>query len=167
MKIPRASKNENDPSIKGNLSAEEIVRTDWKRNYEKKGIPLASLKQSIKDHVDDGGQMGRMRNTLIFLKINEGEDDVLFHTFTADVYEVYMSMMQLFSLSLAKTRGIETLYTFVSDKSAYRMASKLYGKENVDIEEEDNQENGKYKLTIDIGEAYRQGQRAVEAKARG
>ena len=166
MKTSSQSKKVNDPSIKGNLSAEEIVRTDWKRNYEKKGIPLSFLKQKVKSHVDSGGQVVRIRNTLALFSIEEGSNEAMFHTITADVYEVYMSMMQLLALSLAKVRNIEKIYTYIDDKQPYRMASKLYGESNVKFEESDVQQNGKYKLTINVGNYYRSGLKAGEAQPR-
>jgi hypothetical protein len=167
MKPQRAQKLGNDPSIKGNLTAEKIVETDWKRNYEKKGIPLLSIKKWIKHHVDTGGQVVRLRNTLVLLTMDEGSDEAMFHTITADVYEVYMTMMQLLALSMAKARNVETMYTYVNDKSPYRMARKLFGDSNVDFEEADLEQEGKYKLTIDVGDYYRAGQKAAEAQARG
>ena len=167
MKPLRAQKTQDDPSLKGNLTADQIVETDWKRNYEKKGIPLLSIKKVIKHHVDTGGQVVRMRNTLVLLTMDEGADEAMFHTITADVYEVYMAMMQLLALSLAKARNVETIYTYVNDKSPYRMARKLFGDNNVDFEESDLRQEGKYKMTIDIGDYYRAGQKSVEMQARG
>jgi len=162
MKMQRTQKLTNDPSIKGNLSAEEIVKTDWQRNYEKFGFPLNFLRQKVKDHIDMGGQIVRMRNTLTLLTMEKGSDEAMFHTITADVYEVYMSMMQLLALGLAKARNIQTIYTYVSDKSPYRMAKKLFGDKNVDIQESELEQNGKYKLTINIGDYYRSGKKFAE-----
>jgi hypothetical protein len=167
MKPQRAQKLSDDPSIKGNLTADQIVETDWKRNYEKKGIPLLSIKKWIKRHVDTGGQVVRLRNTLVLLTMDKGSDEAMFHTITADVYEVYMTMMQLLALSMAKARNVETMYTYVNDKSPYRMARKLFGDTNVDFEESDLEQEGKYKMTIDVGDYYRAGQKTAEARARG
>ncbi len=167
MKPQRAQKIGDDPSLKGNLTGDQIVEADWKRNYEKKGVPLLSMKKLIKHHVDTGGQVVRMRNTLVLLTMDEGSDEAMFHTITADVYEVYMTMMQLLALSLAKARNVETIYTYVDDKAPYRMARKLFGDSNVDFEESDLAQEGKYKMTIDVGDYYRSGQKAAEAQARG
>ena len=154
MKTNRANAIADNPSIKGNLTAEQIVTEDWKRNYEKKGIPLIALKRKVKSHVDNGGQVVRLRNTLALLTMEEGENIAEFHTITADTYQVYASTMQLLSLSLAKVRNIETIYTYINDKSPYNMAKKLYGEPYVSLEESDLQRNGKYKLTINIGKYY-------------
>ena len=138
MKPQRAQKIGNDPSIKGNLTADQIVET-----------------------------VVRMRNTLVLLTMDKGADEAMFHTITADVYEVYMTMMQLLALSLAKARNVETIYTYVNDKAPYRMARKLFGDSNVDFEESDLEQKGKYKLTIDIGDYYRAGQKTAVAQSRG
>jgi len=120
----------------------------------------------VKSHVDSGGQVVRIRNTLVLFSIEEGSNNAMFHTITADVYEVYMSMMQLLALSLAKVRNIEKIYTYVEDKKPYSMARKLYGDANVNFEESELQENGNYKLTIDIGSYYRSGLKNSEAQSR-
>jgi hypothetical protein len=160
-KLTRYAADKNNPAVKGNLTAEEIVRTDWQRNYERKGIPLMAAKRAIKEHVDAGGAVFRMRNTLILVTPEDGYIEVEFHTVTADPMEVYQSMMLMFFLGLNEDQGTETATTYVDDKSPFRMIKRMVGPDFVDIDESDNPDVGKYVITMDIGPFAR----AMQAQA--
>jgi hypothetical protein len=166
MKKQPPKKPQNDPSIKGNMSAEDIVRADWKRNYEKLGVPLLDFKQMIKEHVEQGGQVVRLRNTLFLLTMEQGGYEAEFQVITADLNDVYATMFQLFGLSLAKSRNVESMFTFTDDKKMVDMALKIFGKDNTRLEESDVEDDYKYKLTIDIGNYYSSGQKSAEAQAK-
>lgn len=163
MKLPRYASNKDNPAVKGNLTAEEIVRADWARNYEKKGISLITAKQSIKAHVDSGGDVFRLRNTIILVTPKDGYTEVEFHTITADPAEVYQTMMLLFLLGLNKAQGTELAYTYADDRTAYRMAKKLVGN-NIDIDESDDPDAGKYVLSFDLAGLARESQARLAAQ---
>jgi hypothetical protein len=151
MKLQKYADNKENPAIKGNLTAEEIVRTFWERNYKKTDVSFVSVKLMIKSHVDSGGDVFRLRNTIILITPDDDYEEVEFHTFTADPSEVYQSLMLMFFLGLNKSKGTQTAFTYTEDKRAYRMASKLVGKDYVELEKTDNPDLGKYVLTLDIG----------------
>jgi hypothetical protein len=151
MKLARYASNKDNPAIKGTLTAEEIVRADWERHYEKKGIPLDVARLSVKAHVDNGGAVFRLRNTLILVTPAEDWSEVEFHTITADLGEVYQTLMLLFFLGLNKSKGTQIAFTYINDRNAYRMAKKLFGADFVDIDESDDPDKGRYSLVIDIG----------------
>jgi len=151
MKLQKYATNKENPAIEGNLTAEEIVRTFWERNYEKTGVSLISVKMMIKNHVDSGGDVFRLRNTIILITPDDDYEEVEFHTFTADPSEVYQSVMLMFFLGLNKAKGTQTAFTYTEDKRAYRMAIKMIGKDYVDIEKSDSPDTGKYVLTLDLG----------------
>ena len=150
MKLQKYATDKDNSAVKGNLTAEEIVRADWERNYKKSGVPLGAAKMAVKRHVDDGGDVFRMRNTIILLTSNDDYEDVEFHTITADPQEVYQVTMLMFLLGLNKAKGTQTAVTYVDDKRAYRMASKMLGKDYVDIETSNDADQGKYALTLDL-----------------
>lgn len=154
MKPVKFAKYKDNPAVKGLLSVEDLVKADWEHNYKKKGIPLDSARIAVKQFVDDGHRVYRLRNTLIFLDPDVENEDVEFHTVTADPYEVYVTMMQRFMLGLVAETGADTAFTYVDDKNAYRMAKKAVGEGYADIEESDEPQKGKYKVILEIGTYY-------------
>jgi hypothetical protein len=164
---PKTFKSDKDAaSIKGNLSVEEIVKADWERNYKAAGIPLDTARLLVKEHVDDNQPIYRMRNTIFLITPENGFDDVLFHTITADPIEVYKTMLMMFFLGLNADQGTETVYTYVDDKKMYRSVRPMY-KEYIDIEPaDDGDEQGKYLLTVDIA-GFVANARQIQAAQRG
>lgn len=153
MKLPRFSADKNNPAIKGNLTAEEIVRADWERNYKNKSkdTPLAKLKFAIKDHVDQGLPIFRFRNTLVLLVPQDGFEEVEFHTITADPFEVYTTLMLMFFISLVKNQGTQLAYTYVDDKKMFRAIKRLVGEFGSLEENDEEPQKGKYVLVLEIG----------------
>lgn len=151
MKLARYASNKDNPAIKGTLTAEEIVRADWKRHYEKRGVPLDAARLSVKAHVDKGGAVFRLRNTLILVTPDDDWNEIEFHTITADLGEVYQVLVLLFFLGLNKSKGTQVAFTYINDRNAYRMAKKFLGADFVDIDNSDDPDKGKYLLVIDIG----------------
>ena len=54
MKLSRYASQKDNPAVKGDLTAEEIVRADWERNFKKSGVSFEQAKGGIKAHVDAG-----------------------------------------------------------------------------------------------------------------
>jgi len=150
MKLQKYTADKGNPAVKGSLTAEEIVRTFWENNYKNTKVSLNALKRMVKAHVDEGGDVFRLRNTIILVTPNDDYEDVEFHTITADPQEVYQVTMLMFFLGLNKAKGTQTAFTYLEDKRAYRLASKIMGKEYVEIEKPDDADQGKYVLTLDL-----------------
>ena len=171
MRLSRYASDKNNSAIKGNLTAEEIVRADWERNYKKKGVPLLAAKMMVKRHVDSGGAVFRLRNTLFLITPVAGFIEVKFHTITADPVEVYQPLALMFFLGLNKDQGTEVAFTYINDKSAARMAKKILSDKFVDVEESDSPDEGKYRLTVDLSGfvqfAQMQLQMRAQSQARG
>ena len=152
MKPPRRYQQQKDnPAVKGNLTVEQIVKADWERNYAKSGIGLDDLRIIVKDHVEEGNDIFRLRNTIFLVTPEGGYEEVKFHTLTADTYETYMTLVMLFLLALNKDQGTQEAYTYLPDKTMYRAARKLF-KDFIDIEDarDDEDADAPYKVTIDI-----------------
>lgn len=150
MKLSRYASDKNNPAVKGNLTVEEIVRADWERNYKKKNVPLDAIRMAVKTHVDSGGAVFRLRNTLFLVTPVGDFIEVEFHTITADPIEVYLPLTMMFFLGLNKDQGTEVAFTYVDDKSAARMAKRIFSDKFVDMEDSDEPDEGKYRLTIDL-----------------
>lgn len=151
MKPQRFDSKKDIPSVKGNLTVEEIVRTDWERNFKKAGnFDLNDARYAIKQHVDDGLPIYRLRNTLFLIVPQDGFDTVEFHTITADVREVYMLLLVMFLSALHTTQGTEVAFTYVNDKQTYNLAAPMFG-QDVDLEESNDPDKGKYRVIIDLG----------------
>ena len=150
MRLSRYASDKNNPAIKGNLTVEEIVRTDWERNYKKKGLPLDAVRLAVKSHIDSGGAIFRLRNTLFLITTVDGFIEVEFHTITADPIEVYQPLALMFFLGLNKDQGTELAFTYIDDKSAARIAKRILSDKFVDVEDSDEPNKGKYRLTIDV-----------------
>ena len=153
MKSPRKFAQQKDnPAIKGSMTVEEIVRVDWERNYKKLDVPLMGARMTVKTHVENGGDIFRVRNTLILVTPEEDEyTEIKFHTITADPFEVYMSLMVMFFIALNKDQGTEEAYTYLPSKAIYR-AAKKWLKDFVDIEDagDEGGDLSKYKIVIDV-----------------
>jgi len=165
MKPKTFKSDKNAAAIKGNLSVEEIVKADWERSYKAAGISLDTARLLVKEHVDDNQPIYRMRNTIFLITPENGFEDVLFHTITADPIEVYKTMLMLFFLGLNADQGTETVYTYVDDKKMYRAVRPMY-REYIDIEPADDEEQGRYLLTIDIA-GFVANARQMQAAQRG
>jgi hypothetical protein len=151
MKIPRYSANKNSLAIKGNLTAEEIVRSDWERNYKNTEVTLDDLKFVIKDHVDEGLPIYRFRNTLVLVTPENGFEEIEFHTLTADPFEIYTSLMMMFFISLAKNEGTQLAYTYVDDKKVFRAIKRMVGEFGSLEDNEEDPELGKYIFVFEVG----------------
>ena len=152
MKTPRRYGQQKDnPAIQGTLTAEEIVAADWKRNYANSGISLDDLRLIVKHHVDEGGDVFRLRNTLVLVTPEDGYTEVKFHTLTADTYETYMTLMVMFLTALNKDQGTQEAYTYLPDKTIFRAAKRLF-KEFIDLEDVRDEEDAdaNYRITIDV-----------------
>lgn len=155
MKLTKYAKDKNNPAIKGLMSTQEILRADWERNYKKAGVSFEDAVQSLGEQVQSGMKAAKLRNTILFYK-NEDDGEALFHTVTADPYEVYTVLLMQLALGLHKAAGVDVLYTYIKDRATYRMASKIF-KDFVDLEESDTEGTDKYKLTLyiaDFADAY-------------
>ena len=151
MRLTKYAKDKNNPAIKGNMSMRDILHTDWERNYKKTGVSFEDAVRSLGEQIESGMKASRLRNTILLYK-DEDNDGMLFHTVTADPYEVYVVMFMMLSLGLHKALEVDVLYTYVKDRSPYRFATKIFGKDFVDLEESDLEGTDKYKLTIDIAD---------------
>lgn len=150
MKLSRYAADKDNPAIKGNLTADEIVRTDWERNFKAKGISIGQAKMAIKARVDAGEAVFRMRNTLFFVAPIDGFIEVEVHAVTADPSEVFQTMTLLFLLGLNKDQDTQSAYTYSNDRKVFRMFSRLFGASFVDIDDSDDEKKGKYVVTLDL-----------------
>jgi endo-1,4-beta-D-glucanase Y len=150
MKLSRYAADKNNPAVKGNLTAEEIVRTDWERNFKDKGFSFPQVKMAIKNRVDAGEAVFRLRNTLFLVAPRDGFIEVEVHAVTADPSEVFQTMTSLFLLGLHMDQGTESVYTYTNDRKVFRMFSRLFGNTYVDIDDSDDPEKGKYVTTLDV-----------------
>ena len=71
----------------------------------------------------------------------------------------------LFFLGLNADQGTETAYAYVDDKKMYRSVRPMY-REYLDIEPADDDEKGKYLLTLDIA-GFVANARQIQAAQRG
>jgi hypothetical protein len=149
MKPQRFNSKKDIPSVKGNLTVEEIVRTDWERNFKQAGYSLDDARRAIKSHVDNGLPIYRLRNTLFLITPQDDFETVEFHTVTADTREVYVPMLVMFMSALHMKQNTEIAFTYVNDKQTYNLAAPMFG-QDVDIEESDDRNKGKYKVVIDL-----------------
>lgn len=151
MMLKRFSADKNNPAIKGNLSAEEIVRADWERNYKGKDVSFGAAKQNIKQHVDAGYPVFRFRNTIVLVTPENGFEEVKFHTLTADPFEVYTSLLLMFFISLARNQGTQIAYTYLDDKKIFRAIKRLTGDFATLEPNDEDPEKGKYMITFEVG----------------
>tara|TARA_R110000796_G_scaffold75168_3_gene168728 strand:+ start:772 stop:1257 length:486 start_codon:yes stop_codon:yes gene_type:complete len=155
MKLTKYARDKTNPAVKGLMSMREILQSDWERNYKKAGVSFEEAVESLGEQIESGMKAAKLRNTILFYKI-EDDGEALFHTVTADPYEVYMVLFMQLALGLHKAAGVDMLYTYVKDRTTHRMASKIF-KDFVDLEESDLEDTDKYKLTIyiaDFADAY-------------
>ena len=146
------------------MSVEDIVRSEWERDHEKKGVPLLNLRKFVKQHVDLGGQVVRLRNSLFLLRIDEGSKEAKFVPMTADVTNVFLTMLQLFALGLAKSRGVEELTVSTDENAQVVMMQKLFGDDYVSVKDAGTPEKQSFNVTTHIGEYYRANLKASEAE---
>lgn len=151
MMLKRFSADKNNPAIKGNLSAEEIVRADWERNYKKMGVTFDQTKMAIKVHVDEGEPVFRVRNTIILINPENGYEEVKFHTITADPFEVYTSLLLMFFISLNKQKGTQIAYTYLNDKKIFRAIKRLVGEFGSLESNDEDPSKGKYMFVLELG----------------
>jgi hypothetical protein len=141
-------------AAKGNISVDDIVRTEWERSYRNSGISYELLKGIIIKHVEDGNDVYRLRNT-VYLVTPDDEDysEVRVDAFTADPREVYMTMTMMLCLGLNQSRGTEIVYTYTPSKALYRSFRKIFGDAG-DIEDakDDPNATAPYRLYVDIPE---------------
>jgi len=157
MKAPEkygSNKDKYAKSVQGNLTTDEIIVFDWERSYTKKsGLTVDDLRQSVIDHVQNGGDVYRIRNTLFLISPQDGDyTEVKFHTLTADPREVYIPLMLLFFIGLNKTNGTEVAYTYSPSKAIYRMFKHMLGSymEIEDVKDDPNAD-APYMITVDVG----------------
>jgi endo-1,4-beta-D-glucanase Y len=150
MKISRYAANKDDPAVKGNLTADEIVRTDWERNFKAKGFSIGQAKMAIKKRIDAGEAVFRMRNTLFLVAPVDGFIEVEIHAVTADPSEVFQTMTFIFLLGLNADQGTQSAYTYANDRKVFRMFSRLFGASFVDIDDSEEPKKGKYIATLDL-----------------
>jgi hypothetical protein len=150
MKLPRYAANKDDPAVKGNLTADELVRVDWERNFKAKGISLVQAKMAIKARIDAGEAIFRLRNTLFLVAPLDGFIEVEVHAVTADPSEVFQTMTFLFLLGLHTDQGTQIVYTYTNDRKVFRMFSRLFGGSFIDIDDSDDPKKGKYVTTLDL-----------------
>lgn len=150
MKLTKYAKDKNNPAVKGLLSTREILHSDWERNYKKSGVSFEDAVNNLAAQIQSGMKAAKLRNTILFYKL-EDDGEALFHTITADPYEVYAVVALQLALGLHKAKGVDVMYTYVKDRSSYRMASKMF-KNFVDLEESDVEGTDKYKLTLYVAE---------------
>jgi len=164
MKLSRYAANKDDPAVKGNLTADEIVRTDWERNFKEKGFSLVQAKMALKGRIDAGEAVFRLRNTLFFVIPKDGFIEVEVHAVTADPSEIFQTMTLLFLLGLHMDQGTQSMHTYANDRKVFRMLSRLFGETFVDIDDSDAPEKGKYVTTVDLVEFVRamQAQKATQ-----
>lgn len=133
------------------MSIEDIVRTDWERNYKGSGISLNVARLAVKSHVDKKLPIYRVGNTLILLIPRGNIDLVKFHTITADPVKTFFGLLLQFFISLSMNDGTEVAYTTISNDNIYNMVKKMFG-DYVTLEPNNEEpEKGKYLLTIQIG----------------
>jgi hypothetical protein len=136
----------------GKMSAEDIIRADWARNYESEGVPLNLARAAVKVHTDDGLPIARLGNTLILITPKDDFKTVKFHTLTADDFESYFSIILKFLIALNQKRGTQIAYTYLDDKRIFdvikrNLSSYIFLEPN-----EDEPQKGKFKLIFEIGQ---------------
>ena len=146
MTPERAKKLAKSPAVQGNMSIEDIVKADWKRNFEGRGFTLDDARMAVAQHAQSG-EVARLRNTLFLLPDIQGDEErVEFHTVTADPFEVYSTLLLMFSLALAEKTDIQYLFSYINDKAIYRRLRRVLGSPNED--------KGRYMATIDLPLLY-------------
>ena len=134
-------------------SVEEIIASDWKRNYSTTSkVSLDQINGILQQHVADGNPVYRLQNTLyIVTPSNGGYTEVKFHTLTADPREAYLTNMVMLLLWLYKTKGTEIAYSYVVNKTLYRMLKRIFGA-YLDIEDarDDPNADAPYLVTLDL-----------------
>jgi hypothetical protein len=140
----------------GSMSVDNILRTDWEKNYKDKGIPLEVARASFKVQIDTGSLVFRMGNTLILFVPEDDFQVIKFHTITANGFEEFLSIVLKFLISAYKTRGAQVAYTYLNDKTIYDVIKKGYGSYMMLEPNDDDSSKGKYKLIIEIGSLVRE-----------
>jgi hypothetical protein len=135
----------------GQMSVEDILRTDWEKNYKDKGVSYEEARASFKGLIDSGFEAGRIGNTIVFFKKEGDGSEALFHTITADEYEQYFYNVLRFLMALYKKREIGTVFTHINDKKIFNKIRKNLGSYVIFEPNEDDPSRGKYKLTLEIG----------------
>lgn len=135
----------------GKMSAEDIIRIDWEKNYKDKGLDYQRARAIFRAKIEDGAFIARLGNTLIVLFPEDNFYIVKFHTISADDFENLITNMLKFFIALHKTRGTSIAYTFVNDRLLYNKLRKAFGSYlNLEPNEE-SPDKGKYKLVFEIG----------------
>ena len=153
MTPERAKKLGKSPAVQGNMSIEDIVKADWKRNFEGRGFTLDDARMAVAQHAQSG-EVARLRNTLFLLPDIQGDEErVEFHTVTADPFEVYSTLLLMFALALAEKTDIQYLFSYINDKAIYRRLRRVLG-DAADVEDSPNEDKGRYMATIDLPLLY-------------
>jgi hypothetical protein len=151
MKIPRYTTNKDNPAIKGALTAEQIVRADWERNYKGSGVSYEQAVANLQQLLAAEYPTVKLRNTIVVLIPEDDYEEVEFHTITADPFEVYFTNMVTFFTALSMKRGTQYVFTYLNDKKMFRQVKGYFG-DYASIEpNEDDPKRGKYILTLEIG----------------
>lgn len=159
MTPERAEKLASNPAVKGNLSLDEIVKTDWEKHYKSKGIPIEQARKSVAVRAKQG-QIVRLRNTLFLLPHASGDEDSLeFHTITADPKEMYVSLMFMFLLGVGGKTDIDYMYSYTDDKKAYKAFQPLLG-EFIEFEPTEEEGKPKYTITFNVRQLFNKAQAA-------
>lgn len=167
MTPEQASKLRNDPAVKGTMSVEDIVKTAWEKHYKSKGVSLLAARMAVKRHAESGGQMYRFRNTIVIVKPGKAFDEVEFHTISADPTEVFGSMLVLFFMSFVRETGTKVAYTFMGNTTLYKSTQKLFGKNHVTLKELGSAGKTYYRMDIDIGAVYAEGEQRIAQQTKG
>jgi hypothetical protein len=170
MKAPPhyTDKYAQDPSVQGEISVADIIKRDWERNYAKKsGISLDALENVVRRHVDSGGEVYRIRNTLFLVVPEDGHDVVKMHSLTADVFEIYAYALLTFVVSMGQEQGTQELYSYVPDMKLYNRIRPMF-RDFLSIEDakDDPDADSRYRVILDV-DGFMQPIRATMAQQRG
>jgi hypothetical protein len=148
-----SAKYANDPSLKGNMSVEDIIHRDWERNFkEKTDVSEEMLATFIALHAKSGKDIYRLRNTLFLVTPeNGGYEDIEVHAVTADVIEVFLYIVMVFAVSMNQTKGTQEMYTYTPDKSLYRRGKRMF-KDFITLQRVSNppEKSAPYLVTLDV-----------------
>lgn len=139
----------------GRMPIKQLLETDWRNNYKQMGVPAEALAAIVTHEIQSGSQPVRLRNTLMLFRVDpQDPTHAVFHTFTADPYGVFASLVLRMLLSLVQARGVQVATTTLLNDGPYRLAKRLLGGEYVELT--DGSEPNTKTMTLRIGDFYRQ-----------
>lgn len=135
--------------LKKELSLEEIVTADVKRNY-----PDITPEQGIK-HVQDmmnaGAKIVQFFNSL-FVIVGGGNRVIKFHTITADNERTYVTAAVMF-FGYMKRRGATKLVTYFDNPAQVKKLKSVFPPAQakwISVQPSEDPSKGKFRLEVDL-----------------